>query len=92
MKYTIWRISADGTSIQIQTAGETSVIDRAFEKARTYNERLRVGEPDSEDRFIVIDNTGKEVLETDQTSVTEKPSSVKKNKSAKKAAELKSET
>lgn len=61
MKYTIWRVAVDGTGLQIVTAGETSLKERAMEKARQYNERLLVGEPNSTDRFIVKDEKGKEV-------------------------------
>ncbi len=77
MKYTIWRISPDGTSIQILTAGETSVLERALEKARIYNERLKSGEPEAEDRFAVLDENGEEVgsepaPETEPTAVRKK--------------------
>jgi hypothetical protein len=85
MKYTIWRMSSDGTSIQIQTAGETSVIERAFEKVRVYNERLKSGEPDSEDRFLVLDSNGNEVTEDSEIKVA--VHSRKKTKTANPAPE-----
>lgn len=63
MKYSVWRVAVDGTAIQIITAGETSVRERALEKARLYNERLLSGEPESTDRFVVRDENGKEIKE-----------------------------
>ena len=61
MRYTIWRTGGDGSSFQITTAGATSIKERAFEKARVFNERLQTSEPASHDRFVVKDENGKEL-------------------------------
>lgn len=60
MRFTIWRVSPGGSAFQITTAGATSVKERALEKAQMFNERLLASEPDSEDRFVVRDNRGRE--------------------------------
>ena len=61
MTYTIWRVSPEGDEFRITTAGATSLRDRALEKARGYNDRLIRGEPGTSDRYIVRDQSGREV-------------------------------
>ncbi len=61
MRYTIWRTAQDGNAFQITTAGATTIKERAFEKARVFNERLQTSEPASGDRFVVRDEDGKEL-------------------------------
>jgi len=61
MRYSIWRLSQDGEAIPLSTVGETSVKDRAFEKMRLYNERLRSSDPSTTDRFVVFDEKGREI-------------------------------
>lgn len=51
----------DGEGIPLSTVGETSLKDRAFEKVRLYNDRLRKSDPQTTDRFIVKDQTGREI-------------------------------
>ncbi len=63
MRYSIWRVSEDGSGFQLTTAGETSMKDRAMEKARVYNQRLQETEPESTDRYVVKDEKGKEIAE-----------------------------
>lgn len=61
MRYTIWRTDSDGNAFQITTAGATSIKERAFEKARVFNERLQTSEPATVDRYVVRDEEGKEL-------------------------------
>lgn len=63
MKYTIWRVSSDGSSFPLKSAGETRVKEQALEKARLYNERLGAAELESGEKYIVKDEKGKAVKE-----------------------------
>lgn len=61
MQYTIWRISPDGDKILLNTVGAISSRERAMEKARLYNDRLRASDPQTEDRFVAQDEKGREL-------------------------------
>lgn len=61
MGYTIWRVGPDGEAFALSNMGTTSVKERALEKARTLNERLKSTEPESPDSFVVRDDDGKEL-------------------------------
>ncbi|MCB1306525.1 MAG: hypothetical protein KDK30_00020 [Leptospiraceae bacterium] len=61
MAYSIYRVSPDGTRILMSTAGTISDRQRALEKARQYTDRLRQGDPETEDRFIASDDRGREL-------------------------------
>lgn len=61
MRYSIWRVSEDGSSFQLTTAGETTIKERALEKARQYNGRMKETEPESSDRYTVKDEKGREI-------------------------------
>jgi len=61
MLYTIWRVSPVSDPIEISTSGSTSVKERALQKANMYNEKLKASEPESADRFIVMDEKGREL-------------------------------
>ena len=61
MKYSIWRISPTGEEILLSTVGSTTNRERAVQKARYYNERLRASDPETEDRFIARDERGREL-------------------------------
>ncbi|MCB1156094.1 MAG: hypothetical protein H7A25_02350 [Leptospiraceae bacterium] len=60
MQYTVWRVSPSGEAFQLTTVGASSVKERALEKAKLYNEKLRSSDPESEDIFVVRDESGKE--------------------------------
>tara|TARA_Y100001937_G_scaffold23899_1_gene34216 strand:- start:256447 stop:256644 length:198 start_codon:yes stop_codon:yes gene_type:complete len=61
MSYTIWRVSPGGESFQLTNMGATANKERALEKVRNLNERLRQSEPDTTDRFVARDENGKEL-------------------------------
>lgn len=61
MTYTIWRVAPDGIDFQLKTLGKTSNKSLAMEKARKYNEKLYLSNPNEEDRFVVRDQTGREI-------------------------------
>ena len=61
MNYTIWRVSPDGGEFQLTSAGISSVKEKAVEKARVLNDKLRESEPDSQDRYVVRDAKGREI-------------------------------
>jgi hypothetical protein len=61
MKYTIWRVTPSGDGFPLSNMGVTSIKERALEKARALNQRLRESEPESDERFIVRDEKGREV-------------------------------
>ena len=61
MRYSIWRITADGDAFQITSAGNTTNKEAALEKAENLNKKLISSEPGTLDRFIVRDEIGKEV-------------------------------
>ncbi|MEQ8351816.1 MAG: hypothetical protein RH862_10050 [Leptospiraceae bacterium] len=61
MSYTIWRVSPDGESFQLTNMGSTANKERAMEKVRALNERLRQSEPSGADRFVARDQNGKEL-------------------------------
>jgi len=60
-RYTIWRVSPGGHNFALTTLGTISSKDRALEKVRAYNERLLATEPDTQDRFVVKDDSGREL-------------------------------
>jgi hypothetical protein len=60
MQYSVWRVSPSGESFQLTTVGTSSVKERALDKAKVYNEKLRASDPESGDVFIVKDELGKE--------------------------------
>lgn len=60
MGYTIWRVGPDGEAFALSNMGVTSVKERALEKAKMLNERLKSTEPDSPDAFVIRDDQGKE--------------------------------
>ena len=61
MKYTIWRVTPAGDGFPLSNTGVTSMKERALEKSRALNQKLRASEPESEERFIVRDEKGREV-------------------------------
>ncbi len=61
MRYTIWRLSPDSDPILMSTTGSTSVKEWALEKVRVYNQRLAHSDPQSSDRFAVLDEKGREL-------------------------------
>ncbi|MCB1165085.1 MAG: hypothetical protein KDK37_14525 [Leptospiraceae bacterium] len=61
MSYTIWRVGQDGESFQLSNMGSTANKERAMEKVRNLNERLHQSEPNTTDRFVVRDASGKEM-------------------------------
>ncbi|MBX7059094.1 MAG: hypothetical protein K1X75_13590 [Leptospirales bacterium] len=61
MRYTIWRIGPGGEKFPLSTLGAISSRQRAFDRARSFTDRLKQLEPDSEDRFIVQDEEGREL-------------------------------
>lgn len=71
MLYTVWRVSPSGEAFQLTTVGASSVKERALEKAKFYNDKLRSSDPESEDIFVVRDEVGHEF----------KPSNASKSKS-----------
>lgn len=60
MQYTVWRVSPSGEAFQLTTVGVSSVKERALEKAKLYNDKLRISDPESKDIFVVRDEFGKE--------------------------------
>ncbi|MCB1137522.1 MAG: hypothetical protein KDK23_02155 [Leptospiraceae bacterium] len=61
MSYTIWRVSPGGESFQLTNMGSTANKERALEKVRTLNERLLQSEPQTQDRFVVRDENGRDL-------------------------------
>lgn len=61
MSYTIWRVGADGESFQLTNVGSTANKERALEKVRNLNQRLRESDPETADRFVARDKDGKEL-------------------------------
>lgn len=61
MYYTVWRISISGEAFPLTTIGATSVKERAIEKAKVYNEKLKASDPNSSDKFVVRDEEGREI-------------------------------
>lgn len=67
MLYTVWRVSPSGEAFQLTTVGASSVKERALEKAKFYNDKLRASDPESEDIFVVRDEAGQEFKPTNAT-------------------------
>lgn len=61
MRYSIWRVCANGEAFCLTASGNISDRQAALEKARYLNERLESTDPDSEDRFVVQDESGREI-------------------------------
>lgn len=61
MKYTIWRVTSAGDGFPLSNMGITSVKERALEKARALNQKLKAAEPDTDERFVVRDERGREI-------------------------------
>jgi hypothetical protein len=61
MAYAIFRVGPDGGRFELTTLGRTSDRERALARAQSLNSRLQATEPDCEDRFVVQDETGREL-------------------------------
>lgn len=61
MRYSIWRIGPGGQEFALTTVGATRDRQRALAKADAYNERLKLSDPQSPDRFVARDEKGREL-------------------------------
>jgi hypothetical protein len=61
MRYSIWRVSPGEEPFALTTVGATRDRQRALAKAESYNERLKLSDPQSPDRFVARDEKGREL-------------------------------
>lgn len=64
MKYTIWRLTESGEAFPLYSLGETTSKEKALEKARKLNEKLKSLEPHTNDKFVVFDENRKMIKDT----------------------------